>query len=95
MVDLCRRLQEHGEDFGEDGVLGRGPCRQRAVLRPCGGRAVGGVAGALVEEPVDGVQGLARIKVGVEQQGLPCSQDLGIEAASWGRGGGPAPSWQG
>jgi hypothetical protein len=47
-------------------VLGRGSGRQRAVQRPCGCRGVGGVAGALIEEPVDGVQGVARIKVGFQ-----------------------------
>ena len=78
-------------------MLGWVSCRQRAVERLCGCRGDGGMADALVEKPVDGVQGVARIKVGVEKQGLPCSQDLGIEAACRGGAGagGPAPSWQG
>jgi hypothetical protein len=76
-------------------VLGWGSCRQRAVQRLCGCRGVGGMADALVEEPVDGVQGVARIKVGVEKQGLPCSQDLGIEAARRGRGRRPRPQLAG
>jgi len=73
------------------GVLGRGPGGQQAIPGRCGCRLGGGGTGALVKEPVDGVQRVGRVKVGVGEQGTPGGQNLGVDAARGGRGGDRPP----